>query len=134
MVAKIIKKYENRLQMWEEKAKSRGAENRGLKKRQKNLEKGRDFHRAKWQEEREKSHALKAEIKELKKQLLGESISVEKHSYDLEAISLCLSIKSAGTMSYATCQSVLKVMCNRFSLDVKIPDKETIRLWSLKYS
>jgi len=130
MEDKIKKNFLKRLDNWKNKAKEKGAEVRGLRKKVKVLEKSRDLWKEKWKEER----ALRLALEKEGGRDVGKGTKVKNHSYDLETIAVCLAVKQGNTISLRSCRGVILTLCLALGLSLKIPSANTIRNWNLKHA
>lgn len=129
MGTNISKRTEVRLEMWKNKAVSRGAELRAARKRIGELVKSRDFHKEKWKEERSVRLSYETERKDSGM----DGLKPARHSYDLDTIGLCLSLRCSGSMSLRSCRSLMLTLCLHLGLELGIPCINTLRNWEHKF-
>lgn len=128
MQVKIKNKAELRLINWKNKAVERGRALRAEKKRSCSLILSRTQHKEKWKQERDKRLCVEAKLKVVKTDLH----KLRNHSYDLKTVSVCLEVKSSGTISLRACRAAIIALCLCFDIKMKVPCINTIRNWEQK--
>lgn len=127
MPSKIQQKLEDRLFSWKEKAVYRNQKIHSLQKQLKEVQQSRDKWKSKYKDSKDYQQSLIQNMG-----FVNKTERVKNHCYDLFMINLCLQIKQAGNLSLRSCQAVLLVIVNLFSLPLKVPCINTIRNWEHK--
>jgi hypothetical protein len=107
---------------WKSKAQHRGAENKRLKKRYKELEKSRDL----W---KRKSQMLKEQVKTL---TITSGKKAKGHQYSLLLVMLVVELQKYGTMSLRGCRHCIKNMLLIMGMSGRLPSHSSIRNWVCK--
>jgi len=128
MQVKIKNKAELRVINWKNKAVERGRALRAEKKRSSSLIRSRAQHKEKWKQERAKRLCVEARLKETKTDLY----KLRNHSYDLKTVSVCLEVKSSGTISLRACRAAIIALCLCLDIKMRVPCINTIRNWEQK--
>lgn len=128
MQVKIMNKTELQIINWKNKAVARGSLLRAEKKRTSSLKLSRAQHKEKWKQERDKRLIVEAALKTVKSDLH----KLRNHSYDLKTVSVCLEVKSSGTISLRACRAAIIALCLCFDIKMKVPCINTIRNWEQK--
>jgi hypothetical protein len=120
---------------WKEKAKARSKEKSALKKRMTELTASRDNWKSKYQEEKAGNKILKKAISNFEKR--SKSLEVKSqtpkfHSYKIEIILLCISLRQKGNCSLRSCVSILNILGMLLHLEFKISSRNSIQNWEKK--
>jgi len=129
--SKVQQKLEKRLISWKEKAVYRNQKIYSLQKQLKETQQSRDRWKSKYNNEKKLCQDYQSSVKQ-NMGFVNKTEKVKNHHYDLFTINLCLQIKQAGNLSLRSCQAVLLVIMNLFSLPSKVPCINTIRNWEFK--
>lgn len=122
------KKYESKIQLWKEKAKSRRVVIHSQKKRLKEVLVSRDN----WKLKYKRIHIENKRLKEELGHYRMEQSPVTHHSYSAEQIQLCVELRSTGGCSYRGCLRVLQVLSFCLGLELFSPSASSIRNWEIK--
>ena len=124
--------YKGKLSQWKEKAKKRSKEIGVLKKRLFEVLTSRDNWKEKYKLEKSKNKSLQKSIMKLESKPLLESEKPKHHSYTLQVMLLCITLRQQANCSLRSCASMLKIMSVVLGLKLNFPSRNTIQNWEKK--
>jgi hypothetical protein len=126
-----IKRLENKLQSWKEKAKKRGKECSYLRRQMLKMVDQLNTLRTKYKDLQKSYMALQAQSNRTVVNDLGIG-KAKGHQYSIFLMCLCLRIRLKSNCSLRGCRAILSELDDYLGLDGEIPCANTIRNWELK--